>query len=89
MTLWPGSVIRLDDTEHVGAVIVPDGPGRYHADIAVNLSGKWSYRWSAGAAGDAGEFFVEASAFVERQSREEGTWVNRQSCMAKSGAGNC
>jgi hypothetical protein len=40
------------------------GPGHYHADIAVDQSGRWRYRWSAGDSGDEGQFEVERSAFV-------------------------
>jgi hypothetical protein len=57
-------VLKPDGTEYEGAEIVRAAPGRYHADILVDLSGKWSYRWSAGEAGDEGTFQVERSAFV-------------------------
>jgi hypothetical protein len=34
------------------------------ADILIDQSGRWQYRWSAGQVGDEGEFQAEASAFV-------------------------
>ena len=58
------TVLRPDGSEYEGAEIVHDSVGKYHADISVNQSGKWSYRWQAAQAGDEGEFIVEASAFV-------------------------
>jgi hypothetical protein len=57
-------MLKPDRTEYEGAEIVRDGPGRYHADIPIDLSGTWQYRWSAGAAADQGSFYVEPSAFL-------------------------
>lgn len=31
------------------AEVVKDGVGKYHANIAMNLDGKWTYRWEADA----------------------------------------
>jgi hypothetical protein len=57
-------VLRPDGIPYVGAIIEHDGPGHYHADILIDQSGRWQYRWSAGQVGDEGEFQAEASAFV-------------------------
>ena len=56
--------MRPDGSEYEGAEIVRDSVGKYHADISVDLSGKWRYEWRAGIAADSGEFEVEQSAFA-------------------------
>lgn len=63
----PGSItLRIKDSDPSSAVsaVVPtnDGVGLYHYDLAVDLEGYWTYRWTttgANAATDEREFFVD------------------------------
>jgi hypothetical protein len=56
-------VLKRDGMPYLGAVIVRDAAGKYHADLEADQPGWWNYEWRSGEAADPGTFFVEVSAF--------------------------
>jgi len=45
--------------------IIRDAAGKYHADIEIDIAGKWGYRWASTGTGQAAE---EGSFFARSQT---------------------